>query len=294
MYRYFKDKNYPLLLKQKKSDIFSLCKFKLNSTELHFSSILIKVKVFKKCNFATMNFIKNNLANAITLGNLFSGCVGAVHLLLGDYKITAICIILSLVLDFFDGFVARALKSNSNLGVQLDSLADMVSFGFIPGLAMFKMLEPFGSEAFGMPFPFEIKYFGFLITLFSCLRLAIFNLDEEQKYYFKGLNTPSNTILIFGIYILRYIGHYSDEVIFHLHFTAETYLVISILSSWLLISPIKMIAMKFKSMKLKDNYPKLALLIGAILILALFKIVGIPLVIIYYIFISIVFQKQLK
>ena len=241
-----------------------------------------------------MNFIKNNLANAITLGNLFSGCIGAVHLLSGDYLTTAICIILSLVLDFFDGFVARALKSNSNLGVQLDSLADMVSFGFIPGLAMFKMLEPFGNEVLGMQLPFAIKYLGFFITLFSCLRLAIFNLDEEQKYYFKGLNTPSNTILIFGIYILRYIGHYSDEIIFHLHFTAETYLIITFLSSWLLISPIKMIAMKFKSMKLQDNYPKVALLIGAILILAIFKIVGIPLVIIYYILISIIFQKQLK
>ncbi|WP_299179510.1 CDP-alcohol phosphatidyltransferase family protein, partial [uncultured Chryseobacterium sp.] len=93
-----------------------------------------------------MNFIKNNLANAITLGNLFSGCVGAIHMITGNYEITAICILLSLILDFFDGFVARALKANSNLGVQLDSLADMVSFGLIPGLTMFKMLEPFGTE----------------------------------------------------------------------------------------------------------------------------------------------------
>lgn len=237
-----------------------------------------------------MNFIKNNLANAITLGNLFSGCVGAVHLILGDYQTTAICIILSLVLDFFDGFVARALKANSNLGTQLDSLADMVSFGFIPGLAMFKMLEPFGNELFGLQLPFEIKYLGFLITLFSCLRLAIFNLDEEQKYYFKGLNTPSNTILIFGLFYAfketQSFGFLLENVLFLLIFT--------VISSWILISPIKMIAMKFKSMKLQDNYPKLALLIGSILILAIFKIVGIPMVILYYIFISIIFQKQLK
>ncbi|OBW42947.1 CDP-alcohol phosphatidyltransferase [Chryseobacterium sp. MOF25P] len=237
-----------------------------------------------------MNFIKNNLANAITLGNLFSGCVGAVHLILGDYQTTAICIILSLVLDFFDGFVARALKANSNLGTQLDSLADMVSFGFIPGLAMFKMLEPFGNELFGMPLPFEIKYFGFLITLFSCLRLAIFNLDEEQKYYFKGLNTPSNTILIFGLF---YAFKETQSFSFLLE-NALFLLIFTVISSWILISPIKMIAMKFKSMKLQDNYPKLALLIGSILILALFKIVGIPMVILYYIFISILFQKQLK
>ncbi|MDY0932580.1 CDP-alcohol phosphatidyltransferase family protein [Chryseobacterium sp. CFBP8996] len=237
-----------------------------------------------------MNFIKNNLANAITLGNLFSGCIGAVHLILGDYQTTAVCIILSLVLDFFDGFVARALKANSNLGTQLDSLADMVSFGFIPGLAMFKMLEPFGNELFGLQLPFEIKYFGFLITLFSCLRLAIFNLDEEQKYYFKGLNTPSNTILVFGL-----LYAFKETQSFSFLLENELYLLIfTVVSSWILISPIKMIAMKFKSMKLQDNYPKLALLIGSILILAIFKIVGIPMVILYYIFISLIFQKQLK
>ncbi len=237
-----------------------------------------------------MNFIKNNLANAITLGNLFSGCVGAIHLILGDYQTTAICIILSLILDFFDGFVARALKANSNLGTQLDSLADMVSFGVIPGLAMFTMLEPFGNEILGLHLPFEIKYFGLLITLFSCLRLAIFNLDEDQKYYFKGLNTPSNTILIFGLFFA-----YKKLGSFSFLFEDEIYLMIlTVISSWLLISPIKMIAMKFKSMKLQDNYPKLALLIGAILILIIFKTVGIPLVILYYIFISLLFQKQLK
>lgn len=237
-----------------------------------------------------MNFIKNNLANLFTLGNLFSGCVGIVHLLAGDYQTTAICIIISLVLDFFDGFVARALKANSNLGVQLDSLADMVSFGVLPGVAMFKMLEPFGNHFFGTELPFDIKYFGFLITAFSCLRLAIFNLDEEQKYYFKGLNTPSNTILIFGLYYA-----FKTNGSFSFLFENEIYLLIlTIISSWLLISPIKMIAMKFKSKKLSDNYPKLVLLIGGILILLIFKTVGIPLIIIYYILVSLIFQKQLK
>ncbi|MBB4806266.1 CDP-diacylglycerol--serine O-phosphatidyltransferase [Chryseobacterium defluvii] len=236
-----------------------------------------------------MNFIKNNLANAITLGNLFSGCIGAIHLILGDYQITAVCIILSLVLDFFDGFVARALKANSNLGAQLDSLADMVSFGFVPGLTIYKVLEPFGNEFSGLSLPLEIKYFGLLITLFSCLRLAIFNLDEEQKYYFKGLNTPSNTILIFGLYY-AFKENRSFEFLFN---NAGLLIVLTIISSWFLISPIKMIAMKFKSMKLQDNYPKLALLIGSIIILIIFKTVGIPMVIIYYILISLIFQKQL-
>lgn len=237
-----------------------------------------------------MNFIKNNLANALTLGNLFSGCVGAIHLILGDYQITAICIILSLVLDFFDGFVARLLKANSNLGVQLDSLADMVSFGFIPGLVVYKALEPFGTKLLGVNLPFEIKYFGLLIALFSCLRLAIFNLDDDQKYYFKGLNTPSNTILIFGLYYA-----FKENQSFGFLFNNGNLLFgLAIVLSWLLISPIKMIAMKFKSMKLQDNYPKLALLAGSIIILIIFKTAGVPIVIIYYILISILFQKQLN
>lgn len=237
-----------------------------------------------------MNFFRNNLANMFTLANLFSGSIGVIHLINGDYKTTAICIIISLILDFLDGFVARALKSHSNLGAQLDSLADMVSFGLLPGVAMYKMLEPFGTELFGMMLPFEIKYLGLFITVFSCLRLAIFNIDDEQKYYFKGLNTPSNTILIFGMfYVLNEVGNYS-----YLRANPLLMVAVTALSSWLLVSPIKMIAMKFKSMKVQDNIPKIVLLIGAILILLIFKTVGIPLVIIYYILISLIFQKQLN
>ncbi len=237
-----------------------------------------------------MNFLRNNLANALTLGNLFSGCIGAIHLINGDYLTTAVCIIISLILDFFDGFVARALKANSNLGVQLDSLADMVSFGLIPGLAMYKLLEPFGTEIFGLNLPFEIKYLGLFITLFSCLRLAIFNIDEDQKYYFKGLNTPSNTILIFGLFYAFKKVNFLQDILQN----PLTLIALTILSCWLLISPIKMIAMKFKSMKIQDNIPKIVLLVGAILILLIFKIVGIPLAILWYILVSLIFQKQLS
>ncbi|WP_333596822.1 CDP-alcohol phosphatidyltransferase family protein [Chryseobacterium flavum] len=237
-----------------------------------------------------MDFIKNNLANALTLANLFAGSIGAIHLISGDYQTTAICLILSSIFDFFDGFVARALKSNSNLGLQLDSLADMVSFGFIPGLTMYKSLEPFGTELSGLHFPFEIKYIGLLVTVFSCLRLAIFNLDEEQRYYFKGLNTPTNTILLFGLYYaFKETGHFS-----FLFDHSLLLVILSVLTSWLLVSPIKMMAMKFKSRQLKDNYPKIVLLVGGIAILALFQIVGIPMLVIYYILVSLVFQRQLK
>lgn len=236
-----------------------------------------------------MNFVKNNLANAFTLGNLFSGSVGVIQLLQGNYEITAICIIISAVLDFFDGFIARALQSNSELGVQLDSLADMVTFGLLPGLTMYAMLSPFGKELVGVSLPFETKYLGLLITLFSCLRLAIFNIDTEQHYSFRGLNTPSNTFLIFGLY-------YAYQKIGAFSFFIENQialLILTVLSSWLLVSPIKMIAMKFKSRQWKDNCPKIALVAGILPLIIFFGWVGIPLSIVYYILISIVFQNKL-
>ena len=199
-----------------------------------------------------MNFIKNNLANALTLANLFAGCIGAIHLISGDYQTTAICLILSAVFDFFDVFVARALRSNSNLGLQLDSLADMVSFGLIPGLTMYKALDPFGAELMGLHLPFEVKYLGLIATSFSCLRLAIFNLDEEQRYYFKGLNTPTNTVLLFGLYYA-----FKETGSFSFLFESEILLLLlTLITSFMLISPVKMIAMKFKSKALKDNYNK--------------------------------------
>lgn len=232
-----------------------------------------------------MNFIKNNLANAFTLGNLFSGCVGAIQLLQGNYEITALCIVISAILDFFDGFVARAMGSNSELGVQLDSLADMVTFGFLPGLTMYVMLGNIPNTEL-----WWLRYFGLFITLFSCLRLAIFNIDDEQTYYFKGLNTPSNTFLIFGLYF----AYQKMNTFAFLVENEVLLLVLTALSSWLLISPIKMIAMKFKSKKLKDNYPKLVLILGIIPLIIFGEWAGIPLAIIYYMLVSIIFQKQLK
>ncbi|HAI81173.1 MAG TPA: CDP-alcohol phosphatidyltransferase, partial [Chryseobacterium sp.] len=149
---------------------------------------------------------------------------------------------------------------------------------------------PFGNQFLGTDLPFEIKYLALFITLFSCLRLAIFNLDDEQTYYFKGLNTPSNTILIFGLYFA-----FLESGNFSFLFENSLLLILfTVISSWLLVSPIKMIAMKFKSRKLEDNYPKIALLIGSVLILIIFKTVGIPLVILYYMLISLVFQKKLR
>lgn len=234
-----------------------------------------------------MLFIKNNLANLLTLLNLGAGTVCVIALLDGNYTLAAICLIVSLVMDFFDGFVARLLKADSALGIQLDSLADMVSFGVVPGMAMYLMLSPFQHQFLNVELPFEVKYIGLLITLFSCLRLAIFNIDTEQAYYFKGLNTPTNTLLIFS---LAHLAHQDDAMVIT---DNAAYLVfITLLSSYLLVSPIKMIALKFKSLRIKDNIPKLVLLAGCVLLIFMFGLAGIPLSVVYYVLVSLVFQRQ--
>ncbi|MDL1914116.1 MAG: CDP-alcohol phosphatidyltransferase [Bergeyella sp.] len=237
-----------------------------------------------------MAFIKNNVAHVFTLGNLVSGSIACVQIILGDYRAVGIFLTLSLIFDFLDGFIARALHSNSNLGAELDSLADMISFGFLPGLVFYKALEPFDSVFFGINFPFPIQYFGFLLTVFSALRLALFNLDEEQKFYFKGLNTPSCTLMVFGFfYAYQKYGAYSFLL------ENKTLLLLGMaFLSWLLISRVKMMALKSKSKKWKDNIPKIILLSGSLLILILLGVIGIPLVVIFYILLSLSLQGKLN
>lgn len=230
-----------------------------------------------------MNFLRNNLANAFTLGNLFSGCLGVISLLKGNYEITAVCLLVSALLDFFDGFVARALKANSSLGVQLDSLADMVTFGLIPGLTLYTALEETRPEFSWL------KYVGLLVTLFSCLRLAIFNLDEEQRYYFKGLNTPTNTFLIFGLYY----AFKEEGFLAGLMNEPWALVALAVISAGLLVSPVKMISMKFRNYSVKDNKPKIVLAIGGILILTIFRIPGVPLAVVWYLAVSLFFQRKL-
>ena len=199
---------------------------------------------------------------------------------------TALCILASLVLDFLDGFVARALKADSDLGGQLDSLADVISFGLVPGLAMYVIMQDLNAEFLGL----NIKYFGLLIAVFSALRLAIFNLDTEQKYYFKGLNTPSNTMLVFGLIW----AHQQNQDFGFLMKNPLLRVVLSLVSAWLLVSPIKMLAFKFKQRDFASMLPTYLLLAGALLLIIIFGYTGIPLAVMYYIVISLIFQQKIN
>jgi len=135
--------------------------------------------------------VKAYIPNFITLLNLFSGCIAVIYALEGDMKRTALFVCAGIFFDFFDGFFARKLKVQSELGVQLDSLADMVTSGLVPGLVLFHLLglvpQPsWDSESI-------LPYFGLLVTLASAYRLAKFNISDNQSDSFIGLPTPANT-----------------------------------------------------------------------------------------------------
>ncbi|RZM21023.1 MAG: CDP-diacylglycerol--serine O-phosphatidyltransferase, partial [Pedobacter sp.] len=127
--------------------------------------------------------MKKQIPNALTCANLLSGCIGIVFAFQGQLDLAAYAVLISGIFDFFDGFSARLLNVKSLIGKELDSLADMVSFGFLPGVVMFKLLD---QSDYTSPY---LPFIGFLITIFSALRLAKFNIDERQTEDFIGLNT---------------------------------------------------------------------------------------------------------
>jgi CDP-diacylglycerol---serine O-phosphatidyltransferase len=187
------------------------------------------------------------------------------------------------VFDFFDGFAARMLKVSSPIGKELDSLADVVSFGVLPAMVMYKMLAD-GSASDVIP------YVGFMIAMFSALRLAIFNVDETQSDSFKGLNTPANTLFITSLPLLH------DKVGDWLYLPT-TLIAITIIFSFLLVSRIEIFALKFKNFSWADNKVRFTFLILSVLLLIFLQIIAVPLIILLYIALSLgdkAFSRSLK
>ena len=214
--------------------------------------------------------MKKRIPNALTCANLLSGCIGIVFAFKGELTITAYAVLISGIFDFFDGFSARLLNVKSEIGKELDSLADVVSFGFLPGVVMFQLLSQSNITSPYLP------YTAFLITIFSALRLAKFNLDTRQTEDFIGLNTPMNTLFIVS---LPFIQRDYPEII-----NSTLFLIgITILMSWLLVSEIKIYSLKFGTSNWKDNKIKYIFLIISAVLIALLKFAAIPIVLVLYI-----------
>jgi CDP-diacylglycerol--serine O-phosphatidyltransferase len=225
--------------------------------------------------------IKKHIPNAITCANLFSGCIGIVYAFNGALEIAAYFVLLSGIFDFFDGLVARALNVKSPIGKELDSLADMVSFGFLPGVVLFKLLSSsdYSSEL--------LPYLGFIVTVFSALRLAKFNVDTRQTEDFIGLNTPMNTLLIVS---LPFIQKDYPQIIGSTMFL----IALTMILSWLLVSEMRIFSMKLNNLSWEHNKYKYLFLLCSVLLAIVLKFVAVPFILLLYIGFSIVHFKKIK
>src|SRR5690606_29281781 len=221
--------------------------------------------------------MKKHIPNFITCLNLFSGCIGTVFAFNGDLKTAAYFVILSAVFDFFDGFVARLLNVKSNIGKELDSLADMVSFGFLPGMVMFQLITQslIGNSSHQILISY-LPYIAFLITIFSALRLAKFNIDTRQSVDFIGLNTPMNTLFIVS---LPFVNDQYPELLESI----PLLLGITFWMSYLLVGEFRLFSMKFTSLSWSLNKYRFSFLIVSSLLIIFLKFAAIPIILALYI-----------
>lgn len=236
--------------------------------------------------------IQKHIPNIITLLNLFCGCIALVFVANRLFEFAFYFVCLGIFLDFFDGFFARLFQVSSPLGLQLDSLADMVTSGVVPGFVMFQLLvnneTPIVADYLQI-----IPYLGFIITLGACFRLANFNIDERQTDSFIGLPTPANALFILSFPLVLKT---TDSLFLIEIFTNPWFLVfITLASAYLMNAEIPLFALKIKKWNVKDNLLQIIFLIISILLLLVFHYLGLFLVIIFYVLLSIGknnFQKK--
>ncbi len=230
--------------------------------------------------------MKKQIPNFITLLNLFCGSIAVIFAVNGNMKLTALFVFLGVFFDFFDGLLARKLKVEGELGLQLDSLADMVTSGLVPGLVMFYLFNLVNTEASNLNN--YLPYFGLLITLASAYRLAKFNISTNQTNSFIGLPTPANALLILSLPLI--IEFQNNDIMDAIILNKWFLIGITLLSSYLLNSNLKLLALKFKTWNFKGNAARYMLIILSIVLLVIFKFAAIPLIIASYIIISLIYH----
>jgi CDP-diacylglycerol--serine O-phosphatidyltransferase len=240
--------------------------------------------------------IKKHIPNLITLINLFCGCIAVVYISEAirtdesDYYLLAFYMVcLGIFFDFFDGFFARLFKVSSPLGLQLDSLADMVTSGVAPGYVMYSLFANSGHELGTNAY---IPFLGFIITLGSCYRLANFNIDTRQTDSFIGLPTPANSLFILS---LPLVIKFSDSLLMLEILTNQwVLLLITLCSAYILNAEIPLFSLKFKKFNLKDNALQLVFLLVSLVLVVLLQYIAIPVIIIFYVLLSVVNNVFLK
>ncbi len=231
--------------------------------------------------------IKKHIPNIITLLNLFCGCIALVFVTDLNYEMAFYFVCLGIFLDFFDGFFARLFKVSSPLGLQLDSLADMVTSGVVPGFVMFCMLsnKDYSTNNY-------LPYLGFIITLGACFRLANFNIDTRQTNSFIGLPTPANALFILSLPLIN--RHFQDDNFSGMFLNQWVLIGITLLSAYIMNAEIPLFSLKIKSFNFKDNALQIIFLAISVLLLILFQFLGIAIVIVFYILLSVLMNKFQK
>ncbi len=246
--------------------------------------------------------MKKHIPNIITSLNLICGCIAILFAVNGDLVAASYFVLTGLFFDFFDGLAARLLHVQSEVGVQLDSLADMVTFGVVPGIIMFQLLNKSittqvletrfeVSEVmlwFGDNMSF-IPFIGLIIVIASAYRLAKFNVDTRQTSSFIGLPTPANTLLIISlplIYEFQYM-EFMDAILFN----KWVLIGVTIFSSLILNAELPLFALKFKTWDFKNNKIRYVFLGLSLIAILLLKFIAIPIIIGLYIILSL-FRKK--
>ncbi len=235
--------------------------------------------------------IKRHVPNLLTSANLLCGCFGILKVFNGDLQTASYLIGIALLCDWLDGFVARLLHVSSPIGKQLDSLADMVTFGALPAFMMLNLIESSctGYCTTGI-FGFHKPYIAFALAVFSAMRLAKFNIDTRQSDSFIGVPTPANGMVIAALpLIASFQPEYKDFFINY-----NVLIFYSIIMSYLLVAELPLFALKFKDFGWKSNQTKYIFLILSIFLLIFLKFVAIPVIILIYILLSIIQSFVLK
>jgi len=241
--------------------------------------------------------MKRYIPNALTLLNLFCGCIAVIFAVNNNLVAAALFVFIGIFFDFFDGFAARKLNVQSELGVQLDSLADMVTSGLVPGIVMFKLIgltqltwrdnfyDGFETLLYEFTGGGFLPLFGLFITLASAYRLAKFNIDTEQQSYFKGLPTPANALLILS---LPLIMEFQNNDLINAIILNQWFLIgLTAFSCWILNSNITLFALKFKDWSFKNNATRYIFILLCIVLLLILHFAAIPIIIILYISMSV-------
>lgn len=226
--------------------------------------------------------MRKHIPNFITLINLFCGCSALICILNDQFILAFWFLLIGITADYLDGLVARLLNVKSILGKELDSLADMVSFGVVPGAIFYALLQK--SLPHIDPSVFSIQAAaGFIVTLFACLRLAKFNIDDRQTDHFIGLPTPSTTSFTVGLMLIYHFDSFGLRA-----FILDPYFLIAciLLLSYMMVSELELFSFKLNSLKWKGNEIKFIFAALSIILLITLREVALSLIILLYLSIA--------